>query len=117
MFSVNVNGEVKRIRYEKSPIDYVATYYVYLGNNIIASLFKDNNSWCVEVVGDSTYLQNVDGFATREHAVVYALRALGLFECSIDLLPEPDKITKEAQETLKRLKKEITGKFIIPDFA
>ena len=81
MYSVITDNGVKDIYYKRRQIDTI----IYLGKQNIGQLFKrDDGSWTVVVLGDvlAWQLRKVDGFRTRQDAMVYCLYAKGIYEPS-----------------------------------
>ena len=79
MYSVITDNGVEDISYKRRKVDTI----IYLGNRNIGQLFKKpNNSWTVIVLGDvvAWQLRKVDGFRTRQDAMVYCLYAKGIYK-------------------------------------
>jgi len=71
-YSHIVNGKVLDYRFQKHHLGY----NFYLGDTMVAQLFKQRNTWGAVVQGDlDGALRLVGGFATRLDAVQYALKA------------------------------------------
>lgn len=77
-FSVIVNNQVVDIKYSKLTNNITQ---VRLGNQHLAQLHKLRSGWTVIVFNSlPNFTNSVDGFKTREQAVVYALRATGIYK-------------------------------------
>ena len=76
---VIVDGEPKDIKLKGDKRVDQPYYVVYVGDKVIAQLYGSTGprEWTIVIAGKTDHPRLVEGFATRDWAISYALKALG----------------------------------------